>query len=44
MGGFFKKIASGAKKLFGKVKQGVSDTFKNKEVDIQNSDSSEKGE
>ena len=28
MGSFFKKIASGAKKLFGKVKQGVSDTFK----------------
>ena len=28
MGGFFKKIASGAKKFFGKVKQGVSDTFK----------------
>jgi hypothetical protein len=26
--GFFKKVFSGAKKLFGKVKQGVSDTFK----------------
>lgn len=28
MAGLFKKIASGAKKFFGKVKQGVSDTFK----------------
>ena len=28
MAGFFKKIASGAQKLFGKVKHGVSDTFK----------------
>lgn len=28
MAGFFKKIASGAKKFFGKVKQGVTDTFK----------------
>jgi hypothetical protein len=28
MTGFFKKVASGAKKLFGKVKGGLSDTFK----------------
>lgn len=28
MAGFFKKLARGAKKFFGKVKQGVSDTFK----------------
>lgn len=28
MTNFFKKVASGAKKLFGKVKQGVNDTFK----------------